>query len=424
MAGKKQGRLRRWLRRLFFGGALAIILGVSGIVLFLLVLWRAESFEQFDEAGAAEIAVSEASVIVPRPGLAVMSSNNNVDIVRYKGLFYMAFRTAPTHFASSRARIIVLRSENRETWLRETEVHLGDDLREPRFLVFNDTLFLYFFRAGSNPFGFEPKHIHMMRRGEDGSWTAPEKVWKPGYVVWRVRAHAGKAWMSVYHGAGLYTTGDRPGEIRLLVSEDGSVWEPVSEQPQVTRISAEEGEFHFDEAGNLAATVRLETEGALVCTAPHDNLAGWTCNYTKKKYDSALMLRQGGDFYVIARRNIAGDFNRDASFLPARWNRGWNLVRYSLTRKRTCLYRADTEKRLLVPLLDLPSKGDTAFPGAVRLDDRTWFVVNYSAPLEGTDWPWLFGQITGTRLYGMTLTFPEKTPREAGGASFVRGAAL
>lgn len=62
---------------------------------------------------------------------------------------------------------------------------------------------------------------------------------------------------------------------------------------------------------------------------------------------------------------------------------------------------------MLVPLLDLPSKGDTAFPAKVPIDGHSYCVVNYSCPLEGADWPWLGGQLDRTNLYETVLSFPE-----------------
>ncbi len=194
-----------------------------------------------------------------------------------------------------------------------------------------------------------------------------------------------------YHGAGLYTTAERSGEVRLLTSSDGEHWTPLSKEPQCTVMSAEEGEFEFDEAGNLVATIRLEVQGSLVCRASKDDLAQWETHYTREKYDSALMFRRGEAFYVIARRNVAGDFNRGVDWLPASLQRGWNLARYSLTRKRTSLYKVDLTANRLIPLFDFPSRGDTAFPALLPLDTNAYYLVNYSCPLDGTDWPWLGG---------------------------------
>ncbi|HBP23646.1 MAG TPA: hypothetical protein DEA08_38450, partial [Planctomycetes bacterium] len=69
------------------------------------------------------------------------------------------------------------------------------------------------------------------------------------------------------------------------------------------------------------------------------------------------------------------------------------------------LYRLDLERRAPTPLFDLPSRGDTAFAGAVRLGENRWWLVNYSSPREGPDLPWLAGQVGRTHLYAGELVF-------------------
>ena len=401
-------RWRRILARLGIALVAACLALVVGLAALLAVLWMKEEKPRFDEAEAARVEYSPLEQVVPGraapPGVEPMGSVNNLDVARFEGRFFLAYRTAPTHFASARARLFVVSSTDRQQWAKEAEFGLEDDLREPRFLVFNNKLFLYFFRAGANPFAFEPRSIYAAERAATGQWTAPKPIFKPGFVIWRAKAFQDTAYMSVYYGAGLYTTAERAGEVRLLTSKDGYDWEPISEAPQVDQIGAEEGEFEFDAAGNLVATVRLEVKGGLVCTAPKADLAHWKCTYTPYKYDSALMLRHGADFYVIARRNVAGPFEKPATVLPPSLHRGCRLAAYSLTRKRTALYKVDVEQQALVPLFDFPSRGDTAYAGAVPLDENAYYVVNYSSAIEGFDWPWIGGQLAGSRLYATVLT--------------------
>jgi len=73
------------------------------------------------------------------------------------------------------------------------------------------------------------------------------------------------------------------------------------------------------------------------------------------------MFRHRGQFYVIAHRNIPGPADRGHRFLPDKVRKARNLFHYSLTRKRTTLHRIDLEGQRLVPILDLPSRCDTAF---------------------------------------------------------------
>lgn len=403
---KQGGRLRRWLRRVVIGCLLILLLIL--VLLFGLSAW--EESVTFDTEAAAGITYTPLRQIVPGPGLPsdleLMRSNNNLDIVDFEGRVYMAFRTAPCHFASESAKIVIMSSADREQWTLESEIALGRDVREPRLLVFKGNLFLYFFDAGTALTKFEPHYIHVCERTDSG-WSQPREVFGPGYVVWRVRKAGGRAYMSVYNGTSLYGPGDTPSDLRLLVSDDGLTFTRAFPDAQVNELGAEEADFGFDEAGNLVAVVRQEVRcGSMVCTASKEDLSHWECTFSPYKVDSALLFRHGGTFYVIGRRNVAGPCDRGLSFLPGKLNYALSMAMYSLTRKRTTLYRVDIENKRMVPLFDFPSCGDTAFAGIVPLDEYSYYVVNYSTDIAGRDWPWLAGQFIGANLYETVLRFP------------------
>lgn len=411
MADSKRWYSRGWIivRRVLIILSALIFLFLIVVAALLAWLARQEAPVAFDVEAAKGITFTPMKPLIPGPNipadLSLMSSNNNVDTVLFGGRYYLAFRTAPTHFASSKTRLIVLSSVDRSQWQKDTEFGMDSDLREPRFLVFNDTLFLYFFQAGAEMLKFEPRHIYAVERQDDGRWTSPRTVYEPGYVAWRIKAFEGTAYMSVYHGD-VYKGNQRPSDIRLLTSSDGYDWSALPGPPQMRDVGAEEAEFEFDAEGNLVVVVRQEIQGgSTVCVAPRENLGVWRTRYSPYKYDSSLMFRRGSDFYVIARRNVAGPCDRVTVF-PETIQHALNLAAYSLTRKRTTLYKVDTKNMCLVPLFDFPSQGDTAFAGIAPIDAHSYFMVNYSSPLEGWDWPWIFGQLRPTRLYETVLTFP------------------
>jgi len=385
---------------------------LATIYTLALVIWGLTNLEvpaRFDTEAAVAISYSPLRQIVP--GIAVPDdvspgySNNNVDVVEFDGRIYMGYRTAPNHFASTDTRMVIVSTENRETWRLETQFGLLEsDMREPRFLVFREQLFFYFFRGGSDPLGFEPQSIYVMRRLDDGTWTDPQTIYEPGHVVWRVRAHGDKAYMSVYYGAALYDLTEPTSEVRLLESANGVDWTPVSEEPQYVGPGAEEGEFLFLDDGSLVATVRLEMGGGAVCTASAEDIGQWDCRFTNYKYDSALLFEHEGQPYVIARRSLSGEFGRELKGARS-LVRAWQHLRYFGSRKRTALYRFDIGAKSLTPILDFPSRGDTAFAGIVPLDDHNYYVVNYSCEINGPDTSWISGQLGETNLYETVLTF-------------------
>ena len=366
----------------------------------------------FDATAATGIAFTPPISLVPGStipkDLSVMNANNALDLVEYKGQYFFAFRTGPSSFSSGTTRLIVLTSPDLRQWVKETEFQMpGSNLREPRFLVFKDKLFLYFFKGDSNPLSFQAQSSYAVERLTPGAWSAPQAIYKPGYVAWRAKARGDTAYLSVYDGKGLYAFWrDRPGEVRLLKSLDGYAWEPISEKPQVVEPGAEEADFEFDEQGNLVAVVRLEMSGSLICTAPSNDIANWTTTYTPYKYDGSLLFRRGGNFYLTSRRNVAGAFNQGMDALPLPLKRCWALFRYSQTGKRTTLFRVDPLARNVTALLDLPSCGDTAYAAITPIDNRSYCLLYCSTPFGARDWSWTAGQLIGSNIYQTVLTFP------------------
>jgi hypothetical protein len=327
------------------------------------------------------------------------NSNNNIDMVQYHGKYFVAFRTAPTHFASKKTKIYIISSSDFQNWKYETDFFVKADMREPRFVIFKDQLHFYFFEGGTKMFKFEPKHIWTSTL-QDSGWSSKVKTNLDGFVDWRLRTHDSKLYLSAYFGVNLYNSGHHA-NLRLFTSEDGINFRPVSEQPQITTMGAEEGEFIFDKQGNLWSTVRLEGSGSYLCFASKDSLDKWSKKFSKLKYDSALMLDQGDDIYLISRRHLKG-YATQVEF-PDKKQRRKNLIRYSFSKKVTALFRINKEKMEVEHVMDFPSTGDTAFPGVARRDDSSYYVLNYSSNIHKRKKIWIGGQLGKTYIYQSVL---------------------
>ena len=167
---------------------------------------------------------------MPGPGLPSgirpARSNNNVDVIDHAGRRWLAWRTAPSHFASQAARLEVLNSDLGGSWRHEFTVALGRDIREPRFFSWGERLLMYAFEAGTNPRRFEPGRIMAWELEADG-WSEARYVSPPGCVVWRVRLLDGRPVMSLYRGAEtLFTPHPEPIRVELWTSDDGFDWRP------------------------------------------------------------------------------------------------------------------------------------------------------------------------------------------------------
>jgi hypothetical protein len=336
----------------------------------------------------------------------IRHSNNNLDLAYYSGRYYLAFRTAPSHFASKKTHIYVVSSADRKNWEYETEIHVGKDLREPRFVVFRDSLFLYFFIGGSNMFTFEPQEVALIKSGGEKRWTPKCNVGLDGFVPWRIRNRNDTLFLSAYYGKNLYSAKHRA-DLRIFFSENGTQWQPVSEDPQVVIPYAEEGEFIFDKSGCLYSVVRLESNGSLVCRADRCEIPRWKYKRYKHKYDSSLLFEHNNDIYLIARRNVPGEMDRVKSRKSETHGRIRNLVHYWFSSKRTALFKLDKENLSLEHLFDFPSNGDNAFPAIVKLDSNQYWLMNYSSDIKKKNKIWFTGQLGKTYIYETILSFNE-----------------
>jgi len=363
----------------------------------------------------AEITHTPLVKVVPGPGLPegveCMHSNNNLDLARFDGRLFLGFRTAPNHFAGTKTMLYVVSSTDEgATWEYETEVYIGADMREPRFLVLGDKLMFYFFEAGKNMFAFEPQHVYGMERRGLGDWSEPVKVYEPGCVLWRAKERDGRVYATVYCGEGMYTGGNAGVSIRLVTTADGYEFTPVDPDRKISATGGSETAFEFDDDGTLYLAIRNEagdgeTWGSKVCKAQPGDLANWRCAVTPFKYDSPIMFKHGGEIYLIARRNVDGEYDKGKRWMWDPMEGLYYLARYWWTPKRMAVYKLDRDALVMEPVLDFPSKGDTAFPALVAAGDDQYLMYNYSSPPEGKDYVWMMGQLKETNIYSTVITF-------------------
>lgn len=357
--------------------------------------------------------------IVPDPSLppeiATQDANNNLDVSRHGDRVFLAFRAAPSHFASAEAKLHVVSSVDEVHWLWEGTFHLGTDLREPRLLSHDGELHLYFAVLGEDASDFEPQGMMATRRLGPGEWTEPRWFGGEGFIPWRVRKVDGRAQLLCYRGGeNIYDAGPpEPIEVHWLVSDDGEEWAPfVAGQPAVLVGGGSETDLAFQDDGSILAVSRNEAGddsgwGSLICTAPADDLGRWTCLNDPRKYDSPLVFRHGEGTYLVARRNLSDDGHYDLlrrDLDHAQQTRTYQ-VDYWQHPKRCSLWRVDPATRSVSFILDLPSRGDTCFASELPLSDRDHVVYNYSSPVDGEDLSWLAGQVGPTNIYRMVVRF-------------------
>jgi hypothetical protein len=345
------------------------------------------------------------------------ASNNNVSIVLHEERLFLAWRTAPIHFATTDASMHVMSSSDLgETWEFEATWSLHADVREPLLLSQSGRLFFSFFEAGTNVAAFEPHAVWRTERTAQAQWTELSEWGELGEVPWEGRVHDGEAFLTSYHGPHYdFDAKQSELEVRFYRSSDAWNWEPAGgpgSDPKVYFGGVSEAAFGWDGDGTLWAILRNEDGdesgfGSLLCTAEGD-FADWTCpdRSDPERYDSPRMFEHEGEVYLVARRDVGGPFGRSTAedLVDRRWE---NLTAYSARPKRTALYRIDRDAHAVVHLEDLPSAGDTAFPSIVQLDEHRFLVANYTSPPADPDRSWLEGQAAedGTQIYLQEIEF-------------------
>lgn len=373
------------------------------------------------EPGRHDVEVVETRRIVPSEGLGIepMHSNNNLDVIRFGGRVYLAWRTAPDHFAGPETVIHVVSSADEVTWERETMLALGTDLREPRFLVLDGRLFLYVSVLGVNRLQFEPMGVRVTERAADGTWTPLEDIGLPGYIAWRTRTERGTPYMTAYLGGEhIYLFDGEPLSVDLLTTTDGRRWEPVDPARRTVYMGGgSEADFTLGDDGSLFGIIRNEAGdalgwGSLVCRAPAGDLAAWSCAIDPKKYDSPLMFWHDGEAYLIGRRNVTETGHYDLMRYDDVRNTVESQLDYTLRPKRCALWRFVPEENRIAYVLDLPSGGDTCFGALIAGDSPDELVVyDYSSDLDDPATErlgWQRGQLGRTYVYRHVLRF---TPR-------------
>jgi len=372
------------------------------------------------ELGLHAVSLVSTRRIVPSAGLdpknAVQVANNNLDVVRHGGRVYLAWRSAPTHFASSQVVMNVASSDDEVTWRYETSFRLGRDLREPRLLSLGDRLLLYVARLGDNAFDFQPEGVSVSERGADGSWSELEPTGPPGAIAWRVKQYAGEALMVLYRGGeNLYAFNGEPMTVELWRSADGRNWRPFSEKGAVVlRGGGSETDFVVDASNTLFAVVRNEAgdasgAGSKLCRGNGATLGDWVCKSDVRKYDSPLVFEHDGEVYVIGRRNLSGDGRYAVASRSGSLGTIQNELSYITTAKRCSVWRWVKPDDRLAFVMDLPSRGDTCFPSRLDATDPTHVVIyDYSSAIDGPELPWSAGQRRETYVYRHELAFSRR----------------
>ncbi len=341
-------------------------------------------------------------------GVACEAANNNLDVTRWGERTLLAWRTAPSHFASGKARLEATSCANLNgPWRAEFTVATGADVREPRWVAGPNGPQLWYVMLGSNPRRFQPQGVYRVRWQADGTWSAPEQMLDDPVVLWRIRHLGGQFVMFTYRGAeAMYSARPRDPVVEIRRSDDLDNWTAPTEFHQ--------GGTEVDAAmldGRVVAVSRNEGPtrrgGDVLVGDSLDSLA--VCPVARKP-DSPHVFAWRGAVWCFARRSLraGGTYDRVPRATPAGLALRIDQLLWSASRKRSALYRVCVDRSgghgaELRWELDLPSRGDCSFAAVLDATDDELVVVDYSTPADCRDGSWIRGQLGPTEIRAWAL---------------------
>jgi len=302
--------------------------------------------------------------------------NSNTDLIFWNETFYLVHASSPYHMGTKESKLVVLKSKDARTWEHVRDLKVGgEDVRDPKFAVIHDRLFLYVLKN----LGFEPEpYCTAQTSTADGvNWSPLQDVEPQGWLFWRPKTRDSRIW---------YVTAywHEHGKSILLKSNNGTQWEQVSQIHTGDRN--DETAFEFLPDGDMVVTARLEGRRAwhqgsndastliAVSSPPYMKWSKTRSHLTR--LDGPALFSYKGQVYAVAR------------FDPEGYSR-WYGMSSLLGRKRTAVYRVGRDR--LVRISDLPSAGDTSYPGVV-MKDGDLFVSYYTSTIR-RDYSWLLGLV-------------------------------
>jgi len=286
--------------------------------------------------------------------------NAFTDLVRFKGRFYLTFRSCPDgHPVHSSASVIILASDDTKEWKQIHRFNVAlRDTRDPHFLVFKDKLFVYTGTWFSGPTGLAREEYDLNKHLGYAVWTDDGAKWHGpvmlegtfGHYIWRAAACGDKAYLcgrrKTNFAMGARGEGKQV-ESLMLESDDGLIWR---KRGVFQEIEGNETAFLFEPDGRVLGIGRRSGNAQLLCS--------------KSPY--AQWERKDLDRYV-------------GGPLLAKWG-----TRYVVGGRRTTKHGPKTSLCWLVndqlhEFAELPSGGDNSYPGFVELAPNRALVSYYSS---------------------------------------------
>ncbi len=277
--------------------------------------------------------------------------NAFTDLVRFGDKFYLTFRSCPDgHMVHPTASIIILSSTDAQQWRQVHRFRVAQrDTRDPHFLVFQGTLFVYtgtWYCGATAP---KPEEYDLNQHLGYAAWSKDGAEWHSpillegtfGHYIWRAGAFEGRAYLCGRRKKDFAVAprGEGPAvKSALLESEDGLVWRT---RALFQEIDGDETAFQFESEGRIIAIGRRGRANAQLLRSQRP-YTQWE-RKDLDRYIGGPVLTRWGSRYVVGGRKTLGDKGPTTSLC---WLANDQLHEFA----------------------ELPSGGDNSYPGFVALD--------------------------------------------------------
>jgi len=243
------------------------------------------------------------------------------DLARYQQRYYLAFRSARSHFPSRDSHIHIYSTHDLNDWQPEHTLTNDLDIRDPQFLHYNGALYLFYMSHSIQLFKHEPESIYYIQKTEQG-WSDPVALPFKQSGFWNVKVKNGTVYISLYTRNGEQNRRVRR-HFAMFSSNDLQDWQPVFTSP-ITRerlrsYQTSESTFAFDNQGNIFGTIRSLIYPNLNFSINMAQPDQWSIRVDRFKCDGPRLFEHRGQYFLVARRS---EFYRLRTE-PFRFFNGW-----------------------------------------------------------------------------------------------------
>jgi len=280
--------------------------------------------------------------------------NAFTDLLFHKKRWYCVFREGSEHVSPDGSLRVIVSDDGKKWESLALVTHPVEDLRDAKISVTPDG------RLMLNGAGMQAEkdiryHSFSWFSDDDGkTWSKENRIGDPGFWLWRVQWHRGKAYTMGYR-----TDRERTERItRFYRSEDGKNYETLIPEVNIDKGVGEDTILFRDDDSALCL-FRHETGDKMAflgkSNPPYDE---WEWIKLNKRIGGPNMIQLPDGRIISAVRLYDGG-------------------------ARTSLCWLDPDKGTLTECLKLPSGGDTSYAGLVLKGDVLW-VSYYSSHEEKT----------------------------------------